>query len=264
MNKIKVLVQKEWREVFKNRMVLFVVAFLPILFTILPLGILYSMGTADGGMDALSDMDLGGQFTQFCGGLTSSDCGQYYLLAQFMMFFMMMPVIIPVTISSYSIVGEKSMRTLEPLLATPITTIELLIGKALAAIIPAISVNWLGFGLYLLGIRLLNVSPAAIKELLNPIWLMTVLVLGPLLSVTSVSMAVMISSRVNDPRVAEQLASLLVLPVVGLAIGQTTGLFFINQTMIVWLSVGVALVDVLMVYFAVQLFQRESILTRWK
>ncbi len=37
MNKVKTIVRKEWAEVFKNRMVLFTIIFLPLVFAILPL-----------------------------------------------------------------------------------------------------------------------------------------------------------------------------------------------------------------------------------
>jgi len=61
-------------------------------------------------------------------------------------------LIIPVNIAAYSVVGEKTTRSLEPLLATPITTAELLIGKNMAAAIPAVLATWAGFLLYLLAL----------------------------------------------------------------------------------------------------------------
>ena len=51
-------------------------------------------------------------------------------LSLFMFMFMIIPVAIPVTIAAYSIVGEKTTHSLEPLLATPITTSELLVGQS--------------------------------------------------------------------------------------------------------------------------------------
>ena len=41
------------------------------------------------------------------------------------------------SVASDSIIGEKQARTLEPLLATPITTFELLAAKILGALLPA-------------------------------------------------------------------------------------------------------------------------------
>ena len=137
MNRVLTIIDKEWAEVFKNRIVLFTIAFLPVLFTALPLVILYLTGRSDG-FEGSAETDLPPSFLAACGNLAMADCLQIYLVNQFMLVFMMMPLIIPVAIAAYSIVGEKTTRSLEPLLATPISTIELLTGKSLAAALPAI------------------------------------------------------------------------------------------------------------------------------
>jgi hypothetical protein len=51
---------------------------------------------------------------------------------------------------------------------------------------------------------------------------------------------------------------------VGLFIGQSTGLIFVNEQVILWLAIGLFVLDVALIAFATQLFQRETILTRWK
>ena len=263
MGKIWVIVRKEWAEVFKNRVVLFTVAFLPLMLTALPLVILGATRSS-GDLSAVSTVDMPPGFTQLCRGLEGSECAQYFLVSEFLLLFMLMPLAIPVTIASYSIVGEKTTRTLEPLLATPVTTWELLAGKGLAAALPAILATWAAFGVFAVGARILAVGPHVVARLLDPLWLMAVLVIGPLLAVAAVSAAVMISSRVSDPRVAEQLSMLVVLPLLGLFFGQITGLVLINETVILWMAMGLFVVDCGLVAFATQLFQRESILTRWK
>jgi ABC-2 type transport system permease protein len=171
---------------------------------------------------------------------------------------------IPITIAAYSIVGEKTTRTLEPVLATPITNLELLAGKALSAVIPALVATWGGFALFIVGLALIDVSPAVLNALLSPIWLMAVIVLGALLSIAAVSMAVMVSSRASDPRAAEQISALVVLPVIAIFVAQITGLFYINEQVILWMALGLIIVDAALLYIATQLFQRETILTRWK
>jgi len=262
MNKVITIIQKEWAEVFKNRMVLFTVIFMPLLFTALPLIILYSTGGAASG-NLTSEMPP--QFTQMCPqGLSGSECFQVYMVSQFMILFMMMPLIIPVNIAAYSIVGEKTTHSLEPLLATPITTAELLGGKNLAAAIPAIVATWTGFIIYAIGARIIVSNPLVLKALVDPMWLIAVLVLGPLLAILSVNFSIMVSSRVNDPRVAEQLSAVVILPVLALFFGQIAGLIFINQQIILAFVAGMAVVDGIMIYLAVRLFQRETILTRWK
>jgi ABC-2 type transport system permease protein len=267
MRKIWVLVRKEWAEVFKNKMVLFSVSFMPLIFCVIPLGILFSMqGVAPSDISGI-DEELGAAFDQMralCGPLVGLECTQLLILQQFMMLFLMMPAIIPVTIASYSIVGEKNTRTLEPLLATPITTGQLLAGKALSAVIPAVIASLLSFLIFIGGTALLAASPAVALQLFSPLWLLAIFVVGPLLSLAGVSLAVMISSRVNDPRAAEQLAVLIILPVVALFLGQLAGLLVVNQGLVLIIAASLVLVDAVLLFFATKLFQRESILTRWK
>jgi ABC-2 type transport system permease protein len=263
MNKLWIIARKEWAEVFKNRFVLFTVAFLPLIFTALPLIMLATMGES-GELEGLTSADMPAQFAELCGGMTGSECGQYFIVSQFMLLFMMMPLAIPVTIASYSIVGEKTTRTLEPLLATPISTLSLLGGKALAAILPAILVTWLGFGVFVVGVVVITGGGGLLVGVLNALWLIAIFVVGPLLSLAAVSVAVMVSSRANDPRVAEQLSMLVILPLLGLFFGQVTGLILVNQQVIIWMAIGVAVLDTGLLIFATQIFQREAILTRWK
>jgi ABC-2 type transport system permease protein len=96
------------------------------------------------------------------------------------------------------------------------------------------------------------------------LWIIGIFVVGPLLSLAGVSLAVMISSRVNEPRAAEQLSALIILPVMAIFIGQLAGAVIVNQTFLLALTSGLIVVDVALMYFATQLFQRENILTRWK
>jgi ABC-2 type transport system permease protein len=89
-------------------------------------------------------------------------------------------------------------------------------------------------------------------------------VVGPLLAIFGVSLAVMISSRATDPRIAEQVSAVFVLPMIGLFVAQSLGLIFINEQIILWMAVILVVLDIGMLAFATQLFQRETILTRWK
>ena len=264
MNKIKTIIRKEWAEVFKNRMVLFTVAFLPLILTAIPLGILFAMG-GDSGMGGDIAGQIPEQFNAFCPqNITGGDCFQVYMVGQFMMMFMILPLAIPATISAYSIVGEKTTRSLEPLLATPITTAELLVGKSLAAAIPAILATYAAFGIFALGAFILLPNRELWLAMMDPRWLLAVTVVGPLLAIMAVNASIMVSSRVNDPRVAEQLSMVVIIPVMAVFFGQLSGLFVINRQLVLVSALVLVVIDALLVMLAVRLFQREVILTRWK
>jgi ABC-2 type transport system permease protein len=261
MHKIKTIIRKEWAEVFKNRMVLFTVIFLPLMMTALPLIILFA--TRDAGMESINT-ELPEQFAQFCSeDLSAGQCFQVYMVSQFLLMFMMIPLIIPINIAAYSIVGEKTTHSLEPLLATPITTAELLTAKNLAATIPAVLATWVGFAIFAVGALIISGSKMA-GALLDPMWLLAVLLVGPLMAVLSVNFSIMVSSRVNDPRVAEQVSTIVILPLLALFFGQISGLFFLNKTLILIIALALLILDMVLIYIAVRMFQRENILTRWK
>ena len=262
MTKIRTIIEKEWAEVFKNKMVLFSVAFLPLILTALPLITVGSMsGMSPDEMTQNSTPDE--FFGTLCTGLNEMDCVNVYMLTLYVLLFMIMPVMIPVSIAAYSIVGEKTTRSLEPLLATPVTTSELLIGKMAAAVIPAIGVTWISFVIYLIGARMM-VNDAVFERLLDPMWFLAIFVVGPLLALMSVSVAVMVSSRVNDPRVAEQLSGAVVLPIILLVVGQSVGLLILSQELLLVIGGVMLVVDAILLYFTNAAFSRETILTRWK
>ena len=265
MEKIKTIIYKEWAEVFRNRIVLLIIAFLPLIMTALPITMLVIFNTADEDMSSLNaDSDqLLQLFNELCVGLTEAECLQVYFLSLFLFMFMIIPVAIPVTIAAYSIVGEKTTHSLEPLLATPITTTELLAGKALAAMTPAIVATWASYIIFLIGTRFL-VNDAVFSQILDPMWILAILVVGPLLALMAVCASLMISSRASEPRVAEQLSALIVLPLILLVIGQSLGLILIDRQIILLMGVIVAALDFVLVIITIQLFERETILTRWK
>lgn len=263
MKNIWTIVRKEWAEIFKNKMVLFTISFLPLIMTAIPLGIIFSMRGDMAMQDTMGSIPE--EFNAFCPpNLSSGDCFQVFLVSQFMIMFMLLPLAIPAAIASYSIVGEKTTRSLEPLLATPITTIELLLGKSLAAVIPAVIVTDIAFGIYALGAFILIPSRPVFLAMMDARWLIAIFLVGPLMAIMAVNFSIMISSRVNDPRVAEQLSMVVIIPVLGFFFGQIAGLFVINKQIILWSALALVILDAILIYLAVHLFQRETILTRWK
>jgi ABC-2 type transport system permease protein len=71
-----------------------------------------------------------------------------------LMIFIIVPATLPTIIATYSIVGEKNNRSLEPLLATPTTDGEILTGKIFSAFLPSMGSTFLAFSL---GVLLLDI-----------------------------------------------------------------------------------------------------------
>lgn len=262
MSRVRTIIDKEWAEVFKNKLVLITVLVLPLVFTVMPLVQLAATREVDAGEMS----DAPGNIRQLCQlqGLSDAECLQGYLASSFMLLYLLIPLAVPVTIASYSIVGEKTTRSLEPLLATPTSTAEIIVGKGLAAVIPAIAATWLSFTIFIVGARAFVVSDRVYALFANPMWLAGMALVAPLLTVLSVSVAIVISSRVNDPRAAEQLGTLVMLPILVLFFGQIVGLFALDTGTMLLFAAALAVVDAGMLALGVKLFQRETILTRWK
>ena len=263
MDKINTIIRKEWSEVFKNKMVLFTVAFLPLILTAIPLGIIYATNSSGEFTDLTTDVP--GEFNAFCPeDFSGGDCFQVFIVSQFMIMFMIIPLAIPSSISAYSIVGEKVNRSLEPLLATPITTTQLLVGKSLSAIIPALAATWIGFAIFVIGSWIMITNPTVIKNFLDTRWLIAIFVIGPLMALSAVSFSIIVSSRVNDPRVAEQVSMIIILPVLAAFFGQMAGIIVLNINFMIASAVVMGIIDLVLVYLSIRLFQRETIITRWK
>jgi ABC-2 type transport system permease protein len=196
-------------------------------------------------------------------GLGPEGAIQAWIFQQFLIMLILTPVAASMSVAAFSVVGEKQARTLEPLLATPITTVELLAGKVLGAAIPALALGFVVFAAYVTGAALFA-EAGVWRVLLLPRSLVVTFALGPLASLASLQLAVCVSSRANDPRSAQQIGVLVLLPIAGLLVAQLVGSLLLTLTISAFIAMGLTFVNVALMAFAVTLFDRESILTRWK
>ncbi|MGB9842286.1 MAG: ABC transporter permease subunit [Candidatus Bathyarchaeales archaeon] len=179
------------------------------------------------------------------------------------MYFVLIPSILPSIIASYSFVGEKVEKSLEPLLATPTTDGELLLGKSLAAFVPCMAVTYIAAAIFVSILDFWSYTALGILLLPNMYWALLMFVITPLACIMSVLANVIISSRVSDIRAAQQLGGIVVLPLVFVVIFASTTS---SPSMLLGLAVAAALavVDVSLFYLSKAVFQREEILTKWK
>jgi len=203
---------------------------------------------------------------EFAGRRTGGIPASYLLtlLDSFAWFFVIIPAIIPGPIASYSIVGEKVEKSLEPLLVTPTTDGEILLGKSIAAFLPAIVATYAGATIFMVGID--AVTQGKLGYLYFPNWDIAVilLLLAPLTSLLSIELNVISSSRVNDVRTASQLGSVIFLPFIGIYLAGEIGVITLdtNTLLIIAAIMGVLVLALFRVSMA--LFQRDQILTKWK
>ena len=184
-------------------------------------------------------------------------------LTAFLFFFAVIATMLPVAIASYSLVGEKIERSLEPLLATPATDGEILLGKGIAAFVPPIVAIWIG------GVVFMAISDAETRARLGHPYFPNgtgMLILGvfvPLMAILSVEYSVLVSARTSDVRAAQQAGILIVLPAVALYVLAEIGTITLDMATLSVVAGILAVIDVVMALASRATFRREEILTRW-
>jgi ABC-2 type transport system permease protein len=266
--RVAALVGKELAELARNRSALLPVLAVAFISMVLPffVGLAVPHITGD---QLSSDGDLvealasaGGELPRAM-ALPEEAAVQAFVFHRFLTLLLLVPVTGAITFAGHSLVGEKLGRSLEPLLASPLTTVELLIGKVIGALIPSLAVMAVTFALYLLGIGLLA-EPGVLGAMVDLRTLLLVGGLGPMASLVALQVGVLVSARVNDPRTAQQFGALLILPLTGLFMAQMAGVFVLTTGMMLTLLAGLVVVWALLLALGVWLFDRETILTRWR
>ena len=258
---LRAVIGREWRELVRNRLLLASVLVPPVILAVLPI-LLVKVAASAPNLRASAVAQIVASHPQWA-DLSPNEVGMAFALQQFLVTFLLLPGYIPLAIASYSIVGEKQSRSLEAVLATPIRTTELLGGKAIAAIVPAVIAAWISY-VAVLGLSMVLLGSHLTAVLSEPAWLGAVFALGPAVGLLSVTAGLLISSRVNDPRAAQQVGALILLPLVAIVVAQTAGNFLLDLTSYLVAAMVTTIVALVGLRVGVVVFGRETILTRWK
>lgn len=166
------------------------------------------------------------------------------------------PMSISLVIALETFVGEKERRSLEPLLSTPLTNVELYIGKVLAATLPPLLASYFGVGFYL--------SVAIFGRLQwrpDPMLIFLIMVLTTIQGIVMVTAAVVISSQTTSTRAANLLASVVILPMSLLVIAESLIMIQPRVRFALWyVALGLLIVIVLLVRMGARIFNREELL----
>ncbi len=254
------ILRREWMETLRNRLLLSTILVPPVLLTVAPIILAGAVGDralpADLARQILSQKPEWASFSP-------SELAGAFAVQQFLVFFLLMPAYIPLSIATFSIIGEKQARSLEPVLAAPIRTAELLAGKAIAALVPGVLAGWVTYVAFVL-LASVVYGRALFGVVTDGSWLAGVFLLGPAVGLSSVVAGVIVSARVNDPRVAQQIGGVVIVPVVGLVLVQATGTLLLGPVGYLLMTLAVLAVSLVGLRIGVRLFDREAILTRWR
>jgi ABC-type Na+ efflux pump permease subunit len=231
--RVRAIFRKELREYRRNRAIVVTMALVPLVFVITPLIQTFNLPASSSGT----------------------------LLHRHPLLYMLgIPALVPALIAAASVVAERQQGTLEPVLTTPIRRQELILGKALAVLAPALVVSYVVFGLSVASIELFA-HPSVAPAVLRGPELLAQLVFTPLVATWSIWIAMAISARSSDIRVAQQLSTLASLPSV--VVSALISFDVIHATLGLALGLGVVLLvlDRLGWRVVSALFDRERLIT---
>jgi ABC-2 type transport system permease protein len=262
--RVRALVRREILDLSRNRAALMPVVAVTVLALGLPFLITIAIPRFTGqplGND--SDLAKVSLVPGPSGGLSGDARIQLFLFQQFLLLFLVIPVTGAMALAAHAIVGEKQARTLEPLLATPVTTLELLVAKVLGALLPTLAIAATGLALYFGGIVWLADAGVA-RSMASLRSVVLVALVGPGAALVSLQTAIIVSSRVNDARTAQQFGVLIILPLTALLVAQFIGRVWLSAGALALMAGGLFGVWMILVGVSVALFDRETILTRWR
>lgn len=231
--RIAAVIVKELREYRRNRSLVVTMAIVPLVFMVQPLISVFALGS-----DAAAALRHHHELL--------------YLLA--------IPALVPAMIAAYSVVGERQQGTLEALLTTPVRHDELLLGKALAALGPSVVVAYIVYALFL-ALTSLFASPGIAPALIRGPDVLAQVIYTPLITVWSIWLAIGISTRCSEVRVAQQLSVLASLPSV--AVTSLIAFGVITASLKLALAVGIALLVANRLGWRITaaMFDRERLIT---
>lgn len=240
-----IITQKEFSIIRTNKVLIYVYFALPLMLSIgLPL--LVSHLIARGSIGAFDIVHVSG------------------LMNAFEFFFVIISVLLCSFTAAYSIVGEKIQKSLEPLLSTPVSDGEILLGKALSAFIPVIIAVPLGDAIYMALMNKFTYNLLGYSYYPNISIAIVLLLLVPVSMVFSIEVSTMASSRVKDPRSAYQLSLVGFFPFFIVYVLTEIGVITLTDDVLLIIGGVVALIALVMYFVVIKTFSRDKILTSWK
>jgi ABC-type Na+ efflux pump permease subunit len=174
---------------------------------------------------------------------------------------LLIPSVVTALLASTSVVIEKNNRSLEPLLATPITDAELLLGKCLAAFIPAMVVSYGTLAVLVGAIDALTIGKLGYAVLPTP-GMVYQFVLIPFIGLLGTFISLLVSTKIKDVRAAQQVSTFAVLPILAFA-ALVSGIIAVDPLYQAAAIVILAAVVVVVARITIRRFSRESILVSW-
>ncbi|MGY6502650.1 MAG: ABC transporter permease subunit [Acidimicrobiales bacterium] len=182
-----------------------------------------------------------------------------YLLAPL---FLIVPLMVSAVLAADAFAGEKERRTMETLLHLPIDNRDLFVAKLLGAFIPALIVSWVGFVLFCIVAN--TVAWDVMGRIFVPtrLWLVMIFWVAPAVAAFGLGLMVRISVRAKSTQEANQLGGAVVLPLIFLAVGQSTGLLLLDLPVALAIGAVIWVLALVLTMRGARRFTRDQLATR--
>ena len=262
-NAIRAVVRKDVTAVRRSKAVVIPMLAVPVLLlVVLPLVIGIAARAQTGGIEAFLD-DVPAGLADPIAELPAAEqlivLVNGYLLAPL---FLIVPLMVSAVLAADAFAGEKERRTMETLLHLPISNQDLFIAKLLGAFIPALAVSWVGFALFCVVAN--GVAWDVMHRIFVPtrLWAVVIFWVAPAVAMLGLGVMVRVSVRARSTQEANQLGGAVVLPLIFLAVGQSTGLLLVDLPVAVGIGALIWLLALWLVVRGARRFTRDEIATR--
>jgi len=264
-SRIRAIVRKDLTAVRRSRVLLVPLVLVPFIFfvampvTVGLIGRLLSVDLEDAqDVQRLLEALPGNEQERFRALEPGQQLAVFFFSYQFAPLLLIVPLATTMVIAADGIAGERERRTLEALLVTPIRDDELFVGKLLAAAIPAIFISWGGALVSaLLASILTGVGPPLLPSLS---WLIFAVLGGPAVTLLGLGVITLVSSRVRGMQEVSQVSGLVVIPIIGLLVAQSTGLVLLDWPLALLACAVVWVLAFALLSTGRRLFRREALL----
>ncbi len=260
MKKACIIFKKEIKEIIKNKSI-----WLPIIIIVVIFSIAMPMAFILGSGPILEDEDTVNFINKTFGSVDDPlKILIGFILKQLLILLLLIPAMVPSLIAPSSVLMEKENNTLEPLLATPVKTSELLLGKTLTALVPSFITSTICFIMLTIVVDITAFIKLGFLPLPTVEWLIVAFILSPILSFIITMLSIIVSSKSTDIKSAQGIGSIVILPIY-LIIGlQLAGIFLVNIAYLLTGCLVLLAFCPLILKIAIKVFDRENIITRWK
>jgi len=176
--------------------------------------------------------------------------------------YLILPLMVASVIAADTFAGERERRTLEALIYTPTSDLELLVGKLLAGFVPAMAVAWGGFVVYALVANLAAWPTMGRIFFPTGMWFVLALWVAPAVAALGLGATVLVSSKVSTFQEAYQIGAVVVLPVILLVVGQAAGVVVLSAGLVAVIGLVFWAVAVVLLWYGARTFRRGELMAR--